>query len=292
MEPYFVSFHPDIPMEVNLPIFTPLEEPDVQALLQAAAGVVLPSYVTPWRYRSITGCCSSWFPRLEARFNYCGKTRQIVLFRNHGARHPESVIFQNGRELKDYALRRDPPGGYPCVLKGDMGGGGSTVFPIRSPEDLPLFLARLPSDRPMLLQRWVDHGGKDLRVVVYGEIFVSYFRIGDGRFYNNVCRGGRLDHHARPDLQQKGVDAVRAFCKATDIDIAGFDLMFPDSGDPVFVEINFHFGRKGLGGTPGHRRFLIRAARDWRDARLEAIQQEHASTQGDSAPSARSPLTP
>jgi ribosomal protein S6--L-glutamate ligase len=276
-EPYFVSFHPEIPMEENLPIFSPLEDPRTQGLLKAAAGVLLPSYVPPQRYRCITQWCRSWFPRLDTRFNHCGKTRQILLFRTHGVRHPESVLFQHAMELMNHAAAAGPPGGYPCVLKGDTGGGGSTVFPIRTPEDLPRFVERLPSDRPMLLQRWVNHGGMDLRVVVYGKQAVSYFRMGDGRFYNNVCRGGRLDHESRPDLQQEGINAVRTFCERTAIDVAGFDLMFPDSGEPVFIEINFHFGRKGLGGTPGHRRFWARAVQQWREACLEKIRNASAA---------------
>ena len=32
--------------------------------------------------------------------------------------------------------------------------------------------------------------------------------------------------------------------------------MFPDGGPPVFIEINYNFGRKGLGGTPGFRRLF------------------------------------
>ncbi|MCU0586560.1 MAG: hypothetical protein MUF52_00240 [Syntrophobacteraceae bacterium] len=264
MEPYFVSFHPGIPLDVNLPVFSPVDDPGIQCLLQDATGVLLPSYVTPRRYAMITRWCRSWFPRLDTRFKSCGKTAQIQLFRRQGIRHPESVIFRDAEELQRYAAMADPPGGYPCVLKGDTGGGGSTVFPVRSPKDLSRCLQRLPHDRPMLLQRWVDHGGMDLRVVVYGKQAVSYFRIGDGQFYNNVCRGGRLDHEGWPELRRKGVEAVRAFCHAVAIDVAGLDLMFPDSGPPVFVEINFHFGRKGLGGSSGHRKYWLQAVQAWR----------------------------
>jgi ribosomal protein S6--L-glutamate ligase len=46
------------------------------------------------------------------------------------------------------------------------------------------------------------------------------------------------------------------------INLAGFDLMFPDDGPPVFIEINYNFGRKGLGGTPGFRK-LFREAVEW-----------------------------
>ncbi len=268
--PYLVSFRPEIPMEENLPPYIPVEDAGVRDLLRGAAGVLLPDYVTPWRYESITSLAGEWFPRLEARFLCHGKTRQILLFRRIGVRHPESLLFDDPDRLMAHFGENGPPWEYPFVLKGDTGGGGTTVFPIRSGADLPKYLEMLPDEGPLLLQRWVDHGGKDLRVVVYGNHAVSYFRIGDGRFYNNVCRGGRLDHEAWPHLQERGVEAVRRFCASTRIDIAGFDLMFPDEGDPVFVEINFHFGRKGLGGAGGHRAYMRKAIDDWRERCLRA----------------------
>jgi ribosomal protein S6--L-glutamate ligase len=252
-------------MEENLPPYVPVEDGGIQELLSNAAGVLLPEYVTPQRYQSITRYAREWFPNLDARFDCCGKTRQTLLFRKLGVRHPESLLFDNPRLLMEYFERNGSPWGYPLVLKGDLGGGGSTVFPIRKPENLPGCLEKLRSEEPCLLQRWVEHGGKDLRVVVYGDHTVSYFRVGDGRFYNNVCRGGRLDHLGWPELQEKGVQAVRNFCSLSKIDIAGFDLMFPDEGEPVFVEINFHFGRKGLGGFDGHRRHILQAIGEWRN---------------------------
>lgn len=257
-------------MEENLPPYAPLEDELVQRLLRGAAGVLVPEYLTPWRYADIIRHARAWFPRLEGRFNSCGKTKQIGLFRRLDVRHPESVLFESPLQLLSYFANNGSPWGYPLVLKGDKGGGGSRVFPVRKSEDLPKLLGRLPEHDPVLLQKWVDHGGKDLRVVVYGDHAVSYFRVGNGAFYNNVCRGGRLDHDGWPELQEKGARAVREFCRRARIDIAGFDLMFPDGGDPVFVEINFHFGRKGLGGTEGHRKHILRAVRDWREACLRS----------------------
>jgi hypothetical protein len=35
------------------------------------------------------------------------------------------------------------------------------------------------------------------------------------------------------------------------------------------VEINYHFGRKGLGGTNGHKSHLLRAIQAWRRRCLE-----------------------
>jgi ribosomal protein S6--L-glutamate ligase len=255
-------------MEENLPPFTTIEDPLTIDLLRKAAGVLLPSHVSPWTYRSITQYAKDWFPRLEARFNFQGKTRQVHLFHRMGVRHPDSLVFETPVCLQAYLKENGPPWGYPIVLKGDLGGGGETVFPIYGREDVPKYLPNLPKDEPLLIQKWVEHGGKDLRVVIYGDQAVSYFRVGGGQFYNNVCRGGRLDHGGWPELQQKGVSAVRAFCSRAGIDIAGFDLMFPDEGEPVFVEVNFHFGRKGLGGPRGHQGHVLRAILSWRDRLL------------------------
>ncbi|MEN6439167.1 MAG: glutathione synthase [Syntrophobacter sp.] len=269
MHPYFVSFRPGIQMEENLPPYESARDAKTRELLRNAAGVLLPEHVAPWRYKDLTECAKEWFPRLETRFRYHGKTKQTRLFRLLGTRHPESLLFDTPRQLQAFFNENGSPWGYPLVLKGDKGGGGSTVYPIRAPEDLPGYLKELPEGEPLLLQRFVEHGGKDLRVVVYGSRTVSYFRVGDGRFYNNICRGGRLEHDAWPELQEKGRRAVRDFCRLARIDIAGFDLMFPDDGDPVFVEINYHFGRKGLGGAPGHREYLGQAIADWRERCLK-----------------------
>lgn len=280
MLPYFVSFRPQVVMEENLPPYSPLEDPDVQKLLRNAAGVLLPEYLTPTRYANITRYAREWFPRLEGRFHSYGKTRQIVLFRSLGRRHPESLLFESPSRLLSFFLRKGSPWGYPLVLKGDKGGGGSKVFPIRRAEHMARYAKRLPDHEPALIQRWVEHGGKDLRVVVYGDHAVSYFRVGAGNFYNNVCRGGKIDHDGWPELQEKGIRAVRHFCREAKIDVAGFDLMFPDGGDPVFVEINFHFGRKGLGGTEAHRLHLRKAIDDWRDRCLRSIHKRGPARDG------------
>ncbi|GKT08296.1 RimK family alpha-L-glutamate ligase [Desulforhabdus sp. TSK] len=278
MPPYFLSFHPAIRMEENLPLFEPIDVAPVQRLIQEAVGVILPGYISPWRYREITRWACDWFPRLETRFTCVGKVAQIRLFRELDVRHPESRLFDSTPELLAFFRQWGSPWGYPLVLKGDRGGGGSTVFPIYSPADISRHCAHLSPHEPALLQQWIVHGGRDLRVVIYGDFAVSYFRMGDGRFYNNVCRGGRLDHEAYPEDQQRGIEAVQNFCQRSKIDIAGFDLMFPDDGPPVFVEINFHFGRKGLGGSAGHYRYVRRAVDHWIAHRLSKCGEARITT--------------
>lgn len=78
--PYFVSFNPAIPMEENLPAFMEVDA-DIGRLLAGAEGVVLPAYVSPWRYAAITAWARNWFPRLDVRFAFGGKAKQTALFR-------------------------------------------------------------------------------------------------------------------------------------------------------------------------------------------------------------------
>lgn len=275
--PYFVSFHPSIALDENRSLFSDLGDPEMQGLLAGAAGVLFPTYITPQRYDQITRLARAWFPRLEVRFRHLGKTKQILLFRELGVRHPESLLFNDPGELGEYVTAHGSPWGFPVVMKTDLGGGGTGVFPVYAAADVTRQARRLPRDQPALLQRWVNHRGKDLRVVVYGDLAVSYFRIGAGGFYNNVCRGGRIDHDLGPEQQQQGIAAVQAVCRRIGLDVAGFDLMFPDHGEPVFVEINHHFGRKGLGGTAGHQRYFLKAVWHWRQRLLSS---EPVSTEG------------
>jgi ribosomal protein S6--L-glutamate ligase len=49
-------------------------------------------------------------------------------------------------------------------------------------------------------------------------------------------------------------------------------LMCPGEGSPLFIEINFHFGRKGLGGATGHRLHWRQAVGRWRSRCLSHQQ--------------------
>lgn len=253
--------NPLVSLDENLPNLAPLDDPTVVRLIRSARGVVMPRAASEGRYRRVAALARDWFPNFEARFAYAGKTRQTLVFRRHGVRHPGTFIYGSPMELRK-AAGSVLPLAYPFVLKGDRGGGGSSVYPVTCPGELLSSLGRLPEDEPLLIQEWVNHGGMDLRVVVVGSRMVSYFRVGRG-FYNNLCRGGRLARSLFPERQEAGMVAVANFCSLTGIQVAGFDLMFPDQGPPVFVEINYHFGRKGLGGTAGFRQLFCEAVREW-----------------------------
>lgn len=259
---YFLSMNPLVQLENNLPNLAAVEDPAVIRAIRYARGVVMPRGISEKRYRKICAIAKNWFPDLDARFRYRGKTKQTLLFHCMKVRYPRTILYSKPHTLLD-SERKTLPLDYPFVLKGDMGGGGSRVFPVTCRGELIRGLDRLPEEEPVLIQEWIEHGGMDLRIVVLGAKMVSYFRVGGGNFYNNACRGGRIQAQTFPELQRKGMIAAASFCRRSGINYAGFDLMFPDNGPPVFVEINFNFGRKGLGGTPGFRQLFQEAVHMW-----------------------------
>lgn len=137
------------------------------------------------------------------------------------------------------------------------------MFPIHSWSDLEQKIQLLPENEPVLLQEWVHNQGMDLRVVIVGELTESYFRIGNGGFYNNVAQGGRIDHDIFPDKQILGRKMSRTLVQAAGIDVAGLDIMFSAHSPPLFIEINFLFGRKGIGGRLGYDRLFWQAVQTW-----------------------------
>jgi ribosomal protein S6--L-glutamate ligase len=259
---YFVSLHHKIGLDVNIPALAELT-PQRRELIRGAAGVLLPRYFSPSRCREVASLARNVFPRIEARYHYRGKTEQIRLMRRLGLPHPESRLFESPAEAKRHAEEHGPALGLPCVLKGDRGAGGSEVFPVRSQWQLLDRLKRLPQNEPVLLQDWVETGGRDLRVVVVGDEMRSYFRVGVDGFYNNLARGARIEQEARPDLQQRGRELARHAAAAAGIDLAGFDIAFPEESKPVLLEINFLFGTKGLGGKAGYNRLFGLALARW-----------------------------
>lgn len=260
---YFVSLNHRIRLDENLPPIGPLSDANAR-LIAGAAGVLMPKYCPPSRYRAVSSLAVSHFPHLAPRYDYRGKARQIRLFRSLGIPHPHTVLYPSAEEALRSGELGFLPKPLPFVLKGDTGGGGSAVFPIDSHDEYMERLARLPTDEPVLIQEWIENGGKDLRVVLMGKRITSYFRIGGDSFYNNVSKGARIASGLLPSKQREGRDLSIRVALITGIDLAAFDIMFPvRGGPPLVVEINFFFGRKGLGGLKGYEKMFLGAVQDW-----------------------------
>jgi ribosomal protein S6--L-glutamate ligase len=267
-----VSFHPLFEGHVNILCAGRDPGPDELAAIRSATAVILPQGCTRPLFEMAQRNCAHVFPNYAARFGYPGKTGQIRLFRETGTPHPASVLFA---DIADY-LQRQGAGlipGLPCVFKFDWGGEGDTVFLVRSQAELAELLQRAAAceatgQRGFLLQEYIACANRSLRVAVIGERLVSYWRIGSGPagFHANVSRGAVIDACSDPDLKGQAERLVSAFCRRTGIDLAGLDVIFGKDGtppEPLLLEINYYFGRVGLGGADAYHRMLAEAIRNW-----------------------------
>jgi ribosomal protein S6--L-glutamate ligase len=78
-----------------------------------------------------------------------------------------------------------------------------------------------------------------------------------------LAKGAIIDAQADPELQELAISETNAFCKKTKIDLAGFDFLFSDEKEPFFLEINYFFGRRGLGGSEKYYQMLIEEITNW-----------------------------
>jgi ribosomal protein S6--L-glutamate ligase len=246
--------------------------------IQQARAVILPQGCRESLYRMARNNCSHIFPDYHARFAYPEKIGQTRLFQKMGVHHPQTVTYEKGllTQSKYDDLLKTPPFKLPFVFKFNWGGGGDTVFLIRTPNEFEHCLqkARLyekSGQSGFLIQKFVPSGGRSLRVVVIHQTYFAYWRTqaGANAFYTNLARGAKVDADSDPHLQHAAMAAVKTFCQQTRINLAGFDFLFSETDigrqkvKPLFLEINYFFGRKGLGGSDKYYRMLVHAIDDW-----------------------------
>lgn len=270
-----VSFHPLFEADQNIICAGRQPGADDLAAIQKAEAVVLPQGCYQSLYEMARTHCRHVFPNYDARFRYPDKIGQIRMFRDFKIAHPASEIFLNVGSLHEKL--RQPTAGwrrkFPFVFKLDWGGEGATVFLVQSQDDLCHILNKTAEFEKtglsgFLLQEYIASRNRTLRVVVIGQRFVAYWRIqkDDGGFYTNLSRGAVIDPNAEPALQHKAVALVKQLCHKTGINLAGFDVIFPcdrSDPDPMLLEINYFFGRKGLGGSQAYYRILLEEIQSW-----------------------------
>jgi len=237
-----------------------------------AGAVILPQTVTRELYFLCAKMCRHVFPNYDLRFQWEGKVGDTLAFWAYGMKHPRTLIFP-----KVETLRGDHPTmahsapellPYPFVIKGAHGGEGSKVWLVQNDAELRTTLQVLQQDElhgrnGFVIQEYLPTLERDLRVVVIGSKVISYWRTRQG-FLHNVARGGVIDAESDPELQEAGRNSVTNFCRIAGINLAAFDLAFlPGSIEPLFLEINYTFGRVGLGGSETFYTLLRKEVDEW-----------------------------
>lgn len=272
-----LSFHPIFEGDINIICAGRLpDESDLSAIKKAGC-VILPQGCRRELYDMARQNTPHVFPDYDARFSYPGKIGQIDLFERHQAVHPFTLTFQTiGNYDKQFRRGHLPDGlSFPLVFKFNWGGEGDAVFLIDSHTALMEKLADAEQyekngQTGFLIQEVIPAGNRVLRVAVIGRQFISYWRVGQDatRFGANLRENGVIDRTSDPDLQKKAIHQVRDFCIRTGINLAGFDLLFsesPSTDEPLFLEINYFFGRKGLGGSEPFYKMLVAEITHWID---------------------------
>jgi ribosomal protein S6--L-glutamate ligase len=270
-----LSFHPLFTADRQIICAGRAPGPEERQVISEATAVILPQACRQDLYEMVRENCALYFPNYDARFAYPGKTGQHLLFKRAGVPHPRTISFSDTRAFRRQCQRipDDLPFGFPCVFKFDWGGEGETVYPVDSESGLKAFLCTASAfertgQSGFLVQEMIPAGNRSLRVAVIGRRYITYWRVQPDRqkWYANLAHGGQIDLTADPELRASAVSAVRNFCRFARIDLAGFDLLFPEgaaSATPFFLEINYFFGRRGLGGSEAYYRILNQEINSW-----------------------------
>jgi len=265
-----LSFHPLITGDENINCAgRPPAREEKDAVYEARA-VFLPEGVREDLYRLCRSVCPLVWPNFDLRFDYPGKVGQALLFAALDLPRPRTIVFP---AVSDFLKSRGGALPRPFVLKMNLGGQGSGVFLATDRREQAQALAGLAEAERQgrfgfVQQEWIDHGGRDLRAAVIGRKIIAYWRHaqeGQG-FLTNVAQGGRIDFDSDPRLLRLGVQAVRDLTERTGINLAAFDLVFDRRSEtprPLFIEINYFFGRTALGGSMAYYRLVRQAARQW-----------------------------
>ncbi|MGD9302018.1 MAG: ATP-grasp domain-containing protein [Desulfobacterales bacterium] len=272
-----LSFHPLFEADKNITCAGRQPGSTDLKAIKAADAVILPQGCYQSLFEMAHANCPHVFPDYKIRFKYPGKLGQIKFFRKFNIAHPASEIFFNLASF--YPNFRKPFSAdnltYPFVFKFDWGGEGETVFLMNSEEEFNKILQKTAEFEKsgqygFLLQEYISSSNRTLRVVIIGQRLISYWRIQNpengGGFYTNLGKGAVIDAESDSGLQHKAVALVKQICNKTGINLAGFDLIFSsdiDKPEPMLLEINYFFGRKGLGGSEAYYKILLGEIQAW-----------------------------
>ncbi len=258
--------------EVNRLLFSqrPLNQGDRRELARAAA-VLLPQVCRPDLYQLVRELKRPHFPRPRVHLAYDGKVGNYRLFKELGLPQPPTREF-SGLEQAARAWERGELarlGHPPLVAKGAGGGMGQNVFLVSGPKELRALgreldtsCARGPAG--LVLQRFIDCGGRDARVVLVGHWEDAFWRVGPpGQFRSNLSQGGRVERPESDPELERARQLVRRLRERAGFDLGAVDVLVPPGAGPLLLEINFFFGRQALGGSRAFARIYLAAVRHW-----------------------------
>jgi ribosomal protein S6--L-glutamate ligase len=270
-----LSFHPVFAADeqVILGVRSP-DEGDLD-LIRRADAIILPQA----RANDLQEAClrskALIFPNYEVRLKYPGKIGQSLLFEDYGFSQPRTLRWPSLQALSGACGGRldHPPHTLPFLVKADRGHEAESVFLIESRRSLTEALERIrrredSGQRGFVTQDYVHSEGNALRAVIIGDRIVTYWKRPSvpGALITTIGKGATIDRQWRQDLQQKGREAAKDLANKTGINLAAVDFVFSlkeEDPEPLFLEINYYFARRGLGGNEAYYTLVHGAIRQW-----------------------------
>jgi ribosomal protein S6--L-glutamate ligase len=269
-----LSFNPVIDADVQIILGDRSLHDRERALIQKAKAIVLPQGCPGELYQFCSEAGAPHFPNYEMRFKYPGKTGQARLFDDFGFLHPETKCWGSVNDFKAaYSDSNSFPHALPFLVKSDKDHEAEGLFLVDAYKPLSKALTYLETQERagfsgFVTQALVQADGHVLRAVVMGKNIISYWKkaVKPGQVITTISRGAIIDPHWRPEQQERGRLQAYQFSKKTGINLAAIDFICPPTGrDPqiFFLEINYYFGRRGLGGTVAYYRLFFKAVQAW-----------------------------
>jgi ribosomal protein S6--L-glutamate ligase len=264
-----LSFHPCFVADAQIILADRKLSAEDRRLIQSADAIILPQTCSLALYKACANSKAHVFPDYELRFKYAGKVGQSSLFEKLEIPHPATERWPSVKKFRDHLKAENgPPHEMPFFLKADKSHEGDGVFFVTDRKSLDTALARLEKtgSDSFISQKLIRCQGNVLRTVVLHKRIITYWKREDHGIISTVSHGARVDRKWKPALQEKGRAQARWICEKTGINLAAFDLVFnldhPDP-QPFILEINYYFGRKGLGGSLRYYRLLLNAIQEW-----------------------------
>lgn len=264
-----LSFHPVIVADVQVILGDRSPGPEEFDLIHRAKAIILPQGCSRHLYRPCRESAALVFPNYDKRYGYEGKVGQNRLFREMGWPHPATLRWASVGGFET-GTRGGLPHRLPFLLKSDRCHEGEGVYLVREPAELGPALAeiRRKGDSGFISQELIPAGGNVLRVVMMGRRPYTYWKRPStpGGLITTIRAGSLIEKAWRPELQERGAAHAGRIAQEAGIDLAAFDFVFPLSDpvpQPLILEINYYFGRRGLGGSIRYYRLLYEAAHEW-----------------------------
>lgn len=271
-----LSFHPCLEADVQVVLGSrKVSEEDVR-LMERAEAVILPQGCSRDLWEASVRAGPPVFPFYDMRFRYPGKRGQSLLFERYDLPHPHTRRWDSVAHFRAVQENRGAlPHGLPFMAKQDQEHEGRGVFFVEDGRSLEAALEALERKERsglegFITQEYVPTGAEVLRVVLMGERMVDYWKrpVDPSQVITTVGRGAVIDHEGSPELREKGRTLTRSLGQKTGINLAAMDFVFSpgregEGREPLLLEINYFFGRRGLGGTETFYRLLYEQVRRW-----------------------------